>query len=471
MPQEQIHIIGSGLSGLACAVELVYKRSLGKLPGSTPITLHESSPHAGGRCRSFKDSKLGCEIDNGNHLMMSGNHALWHYLESIGTAYQTSLSGPTDALYPFADLQMRQTWRLKLNKSLCPIWIFQSENRVPNTSWQDYLPVLKFLTATPDNTISDLLPPDSPCYQQLWEPFILGVMNTKPHQASALLMKQVIWETLMRGGKQCRPLIAAESLSSLFVHPALSFLENMGVKILFNHRLRTISFSKDRSHLKALSFSGPMTGETVDLQPQDHVVFALPVSVMSAMMPDQTWPVDTSPILNIHYKLPEPYTLPSAFCDGGSDKIGSKRPAVFFGMVGSISQWVFLKQNIVSVTVSAADDHMQRDPTALADEIWLEISRGLEICGALTRATNTAYMPLLKTPPHRIVREKRATFLQTPENVKKRPLTQGYTDNMYLCGDWTDTALPCTIEGSLRSGQKAADYVVKNLYSRKNDSH
>jgi hypothetical protein len=31
-----------------------------------------------------------------------------------------------------------------------------------------------------------------------------------------------------------------------------------------------------------------------------------------------------------------------------------------------------------------------------------------------------------------------------------------------LAGDWTDTGLPATIEGSVRSGNRAADLLLKN---------
>ena len=71
-----IHIIGAGLAGLACAVALAKR-------GRRAI-VHEAAGQAGGRCRSFHDDALGCLIDNGNHLMMSGNRAVMDYLDEIG---------------------------------------------------------------------------------------------------------------------------------------------------------------------------------------------------------------------------------------------------------------------------------------------------------------------------------------------------------------------------------------------------
>jgi hypothetical protein len=32
---------------------------------------------------------------------------------------------------------------------------------------------------------------------------------------------------------------------------------------------------------------------------------------------------------------------------------------------------------------------------------------------------------------------------------------------LFLAGDWTATGLPSTIEGSIRSGDKAADHIIK----------
>ena len=61
-----VHVVGAGLSGLAAAVQLQRR--------GARVVLHEAAPHAGGRCRSYFDPKLNATIDNGNHLVLSGNH-------------------------------------------------------------------------------------------------------------------------------------------------------------------------------------------------------------------------------------------------------------------------------------------------------------------------------------------------------------------------------------------------------------
>ncbi len=67
MNKLSVHVVGAGLAGLAAAVRLA--------GGPREIVLHEAARQAGGRCRSFYDPALGLMIDNGNHLLLSGNHA------------------------------------------------------------------------------------------------------------------------------------------------------------------------------------------------------------------------------------------------------------------------------------------------------------------------------------------------------------------------------------------------------------
>ena len=71
-----VHIVGAGLAGLAAAVRLT-------LAGRR-VALYEAAQQAGGRCRSYFDRQLGRVIDNGNHLLLSGNRSAMAYLEAIG---------------------------------------------------------------------------------------------------------------------------------------------------------------------------------------------------------------------------------------------------------------------------------------------------------------------------------------------------------------------------------------------------
>jgi monoamine oxidase len=44
-----------------------------------------------------------------------------------------------------------------------------------------------------------------------------------------------------------------------------------------------------------------------------------------------------------------------------------------------------------------------------------------------------------------------------------RPVSETGWRNFMLAGDWTDTGLPATIEGAVRSGESAAALALKQL--------
>ena len=64
---------------------------------------------------------------------------------------------------------------------------------------------------------------------------------------------------------------------------------------------------------------------------------------------------------------------------------------------------------------------------------------------------------------HKIIKQKRATFLQTPTAEKYRPENKTSINGLFIAGDWTKTNLPATIEGAILSGNNAAELVKKYL--------
>ena len=99
----------------------------------------------------------------------------------------------------------------------------------------------------------------------------------------------------------------------------------------------------------------------------------------------------------------------------------------------------------------AAEKIVDQSAEEIAAALWSDIRRVFHLEGNFT---DTAW---------RIVKEKRATFAQTPEDVRRRPKTKpSITANLFLAGDWVDNGLPATIEGSLRSGRWAAQAVAQH---------
>ncbi len=108
-----------------------------------------------------------------------------------------------------------------------------------------------------------------------------------------------------------------------------------------------------------------------------------------------------------------------------------------------------MRGDVASVTVSAADALAEQAGEDIARTLWREVSRALDLGDT----------PL---PAHRVVKEKRATFAQTPEQVKRRPGVRTEWPNLFLAGDWTDTGLPATIEGTILSGRTASEAILNS---------
>jgi squalene-associated FAD-dependent desaturase len=407
-----VHIVGAGLAGLAAAVKLALT--------DAKVVVHEATVYPGGRCRSYFDRAIGMTIDNGNHLVLSGNHAVREFAKSIGS--DDALVGPKNADFVFADLQSGERWTLRISDGLLPWWIFDKHRRVPGTSALDYLGVAKLLRVADDATVGDVISCSGTLYERLLGPVLLAALNIDPKDGAATLASAVMRETLALGGSACRPLIAREGLSHAFIEPALAHLKTKGGEVRLEHELRALRFDGDR--VSQLDFGA----DTVDLAAGDAVILAVPTHAAASLVPGLTVPQGYRAIANAHFKIDVPAGVPP-----------------MQGTIGATTEWLFAFDGRLSVTISAADRLMNVPREELAQTIWSEVAKATGIAAPL--------------PPWQIVRERRATFAATPAENAKRPGARTEWKNLFLAGDWTATGLPATLEGATRSGNRAAAFV------------
>ncbi|KAA0590875.1 FAD-dependent oxidoreductase [Azospirillum oryzae] len=409
-----VHVIGAGLAGLAAAIRLV--------EAGRRVAVYEQAPQAGGRCRSFHDATLGRSIDNGSHMVLSGNRELLGYARRTGGG--DALEELRPAAFPFLDLRTGAAWTLRPGG----LWLFDPARRVPGSRPLDYLASLRCLTARRGQSVADCLSPDGALFEPLWRPLAVSALNGPVERVSARLFGAVLRETLLRGEAACRPVLAPRGLSAAFVDPALARLRAAGAALNLGARVEGLTFEDGR----VTGFSAG--GNAVTLGALDSVVLAAPAWVAARLVPGLAVPPPGPAIVNLHVRLDGPVRLP-----GGLP---------FVGLVGGTAEWLFARDDLLSVTVSDADALADLPAEEIAARLWTEVAPHLRLGGAI--------------PPFRVVKERRATPDQSPESVARRPGARTRWSNLTLAGDWTETGLPATLEAAVRSGNRAAEATLSN---------
>ena len=404
------HVIGGGLAGLSAALRLA--------TDGHPVTLYEAGPACGGRCRSYFDRELGVRIDNGNHLLLSGNDSAMTYLDMIGT--RQSLGGPAAAVFPFMDLANGERWTVRPSAGRMPWWVFSPGRRVPGARLREYGALIRLMRAGRDTTVAEVLPRGE-LSRRLLEPLAVSALNTGTAEASARLLWAVVAGSLARGGGKCVPLYPREGLSESFVDPALARLAALGAVVRTGYRVSGVGVGSGR----VTSITGPDGLAAVGAD--EVVILAVPGPVAAALVSGVSAPDEFEAIINVHFLV---RTAPGE--------------AGFVGLIGGVAEWVFVKPEVVSVTISAANRLLDRPMDALVRELWGEVCAATGLVGEM--------------PRYRLIREKRASFAATSRQQVRRPQATTSLQNLLLAGDWTDTGLPATIEGAIRSGFAAAQH-------------
>ncbi|MCB1391845.1 hydroxysqualene dehydroxylase HpnE [Nitrobacter sp.] len=412
--QSTVHIAGGGISGLAAGVRLAEAGYL--------VRVHEAAQQVGGRCRSYFDGATNLTIDNGNHLVLSGNHNVLAYARKIGS--EAGLQGPPKAEFQFIDLAAGKRWTLRINDGRVPFWVFDRTRRVPDTSPADYLALAPLIWANGRTRVGDAIRCDGVLYQRLVLPLLLAALNIDPPDGSAGLAGAIVRETLLAGGQACRPLIARDGLSSVLIEPAIDYIRARGGSVDVGQEVRQLTMANDR--VTSLSLGD----QAIALGPDDAVVMAVPPRSAAALVPGVSVPTKFRAIVNAHFRfVPPPHHPP------------------MIGVVNGLIEWLFAFPDRLSITISGGDRLIDMPREELARAIWKDICAVADLKAEM--------------PAWQIVRERRATFEASPEQNALRPGTLTKWKNLFLAGDWTDTGLPATIEGSIRSGNRAADHILK----------
>jgi hydroxysqualene dehydroxylase len=430
-----VAVIGGGLAGLAAAVDLAGK--------GRSVALFEARPQLGGRAWSFPDAS-GDDIDNGQHLLMGCYSSTLGFLRALGT--ERLLERMPRMAIPFRKPGGTEA-SLKTGALPHPFGLMQAFLGYEFLSMAERLSVLRVAVSLRGLSIDRLDALDAMsatewleasgqsahAIEMLWLPIVLATMNTDVHDASAKLLAVVLREIFLGGADASALLLPARGLSDIFSRPAAVFLEARGARVRTHAPVRRCSVASD--------------GITVHLDGEEACAAR---AVISALPP---WSLRALEGYDAQFGLTEgqlerfrPSPILSAHV-WSRVKI-SAQPMT--GLLGTRLQWIFSKGKSAdglfrsSCTISAAQEIDGR----ATEEIEPLIKKELCLLYPALRDGD-----IVRT---KLVRERTATFIPSPGMEAHRPGVVGGLPGFFLAGDWTDTGLPATIEGAVRSGERAA---------------
>ncbi len=443
---EDVLIIGGGLAGLAAGVALA--------EAGRGVRLLEQKPYLGGRARSFRDAATGSVVDNGQHLIMGCYHSTLQFLHTIGTS-QTIAFEP-QLRVNFLDPNQKVTelrcpflpapWHLLAGIFLSNSFSFREKFDVVRMgralrSVDDGADTLrKTGRLTVEEWLSGLGQSEG-LRRNFWDLFCIAAMNEDPRIASALIFERVLRLALFNSPADSRLGIPRKGLSECYTDAAVKAITDRGGQVELRRDVRALLLSDGACRGVRLADGTVIEGQTV--------LSAVPWHVLPGLLPADA--VKAEPAFSRLLKL-RPAPIISLY-------LWFDRPVTdleFVGLRGTTIQWLFNKGKIlgtgepyVSLVLSGAHDHVARSKDDLRDMALKELR---------------TLLPGMRDARLRhslVIKERFATFSPCVGVDALRPSAVTPVCGLYLAGDWTDTGLPATIEGAVRSGYAAAQAILR----------
>ncbi len=427
-------VIGGGAAGLAAGTALA--------ENGARVLLLEGRPRLGGRAYSFRDPETGDPVDNGQHMFMGCYHQTLKLLDRIGTRHLLDFQKNLEINFVEAGGRMSC---FRCPPLPAPLHLLGATMRFSALSVEDKWRILtmgrELAKARPENnfeneSVDALLTRwnQTPRTRSaLWDVITLGTLNTDPRRATADIFVRVLKEIFMSSRTDSQIAFSKVGLSDLYADPAGDYIRSHGGEVRLECPVESLEI-KNHS-VEGITLR---SGEKLDAE---TVVLAVPQYVIPRILPKDwagsdffrgTASLQSSPILGLNMWLEEEIT-----------------PLPFVGMLGTNYQWLFNRPRFLG------------EP---CQHISLVISACPNLAGASREELESLAIEELKAlfgrevKPKRtlLIKEKRATLLHEVGTSALRPPHRTPIRNLLLAGDWTDTGLPCTVEGAVLSGHRCA---------------
>ena len=432
---KDVVVIGGGFAGLSAAVALAER--------GFRVAVLERKPALGGRAYSFEDPDTGDFVDNGQHVLMGCYTETLDFLRKIGsgdklvfhndleiemlagpgrsaTLRTAHLPGPlhmTAALVRYGHLTLLERY----SAARAGMELLKMHRR--DRGGLEKMTVVELM---------DRLAQSENARRTFWYPLSIATLNDEPEVSSAALLAEVLKRAFFSRRADSAFVYSRVGLTDLYCSGARTIIEQAGGVVA------------DRALVEGLEADGD--GVVAQVRLRDgrklgaaNFIAAVPPHHLIRMFRDCGGPVlsahrpklETSPIICVHAWFDREVTRSS-----------------FVGFIGKTTQWLFNKRRIferhgerhpgyLSFVISGARRLVDSSNEELLDLVIRDLgdmipaARGAKVTKAI------------------VLKEKQATMAPSIASHGLRPGVTTPLKNLFLAGDWIQTALPATIDSAV----------------------
>jgi squalene-associated FAD-dependent desaturase len=447
----KVVVVGGGFAGFAAAIALSERRH--------QVVMLERRGVLGGRATSSRDAVTGEDVDNGTHLMIGA------YTETLDLVRR---AGASDLLLAQENLRIEWVDDKGIAALDCPPLIAPLHLLVGLLGLRVPLAVklqairlglaVRFGRRPEGLTLAEYFRrcgQGEAARRLLWDPLALAVLNEPVERAAAVLFHRVYEEAFLRDHRASRLVFLRRGWGMLLERLA-GYVERRGGVVRRGARVEglVLEGGQGSERVRGVCYAQRPEGReekaagrppAAGSEAADAVVCAVPAPALRELLPED-WRArppfdvldrfDASPIVSVDLWL---------------DRVVVDRAMV--GLRGGEMEWVFDKGRLYGRP--GAPQHL----AFIVSAAYRAASLPNAALVAAAEAALRRYFPAMvgaTVERALVLREPQATFASTPALEALRPGPDTPIRGLFLAGDWTDTGLPATIEGAVRSGRRAA---------------
>jgi squalene-associated FAD-dependent desaturase len=438
-----VAVVGAGWAGCAAAVFLAH--------AGLRVTLFEQSATPGGRARRV--TLDGIAVDNGQHVLLGACRQTLRLIRHVHRGDPMPLFRRIPlTLAPFG-AERSDAVALRAPLAPAPLHLLLGAALARGFSLRERMALataarrLFRVAASPfdrETVVQCLADLPLRTIAGVWEPLCIAALNTPPDAASARAFGRIVREAFTGSARNSDLLIPVVDLSSLFPDAAARYVGRHGGALRYGTTVRTVAPGANGIDVVVGGNIERFDASIVAVGPHQLA----PVLDHSAATPQMR-----AALANVAaYAYESITTIYLAY----AERLPLRLP--FMRLDDAPGQWLFDRsaasaaelpqgaRSLVAVVISTAGAHdviPQPELAAQAD-------------AQLRRLARQWPLPVWS----RVIAERRATYACRPG--LPRPASPRLGPRLFLAGDYTDRALPATLEAATRSGVAAARALISD---------